>query len=47
MYGVNDAQEEDGSVMEKIRLKGHDSVDLQWAPPSPELLGGQGLAGGR
>ncbi|MEI6354568.1 MAG: hypothetical protein WCO47_07560 [Methylococcus sp.] len=47
MYGVNDAQEEDGSVMEKVRLKGHDAVDLQWAPPSAELLGGQGLSSGR
>lgn len=43
MYGINDAQEEDGSVMERIRLKGNDDVNLQWAPPGPELLGGEGL----
>jgi hypothetical protein len=47
MYGVNDAQEEDGSVMEKIRLQGNDAIDLQWAPPSPQLLGGEGLTSGR
>ncbi len=43
MYGVNDAQEEDGSVMRKIRLNGNNVIDLQWAPPGPELLGGQGM----
>ena len=47
MYGVNDAQEEDGSVMQKVRLRGKDSIDLQWSPPRPELLGGEGLPGAR
>lgn len=47
MYGINDAQEEDGSVMELIRLHGNDAINLQWAPPGPELLGGEGLAQGR
>jgi hypothetical protein len=45
MYGVNDAQEEDGSVMERIRVRGGEVVDLKWAPSRPELLGGQGLPG--
>lgn len=47
MYGINDAQEEDGSVMEKIRLNGNDTIELQWTPPSPQLLGGEGLMSGR
>ena len=47
MYGINDAQEEDGSVMERVRLRGNDAIAIQWAPPAPELLGGQGLSSGR
>ncbi len=47
MYGTNDAQEEDGSVMEKIRVQGGQVINLQWAPPGPQLLGGQGLTAGR
>lgn len=47
MYGVNDAQEEDGSVMQRIRVKGGEAVDLNWAPPKPTMLGGQGLPGSR
>lgn len=47
MYGINDAQEEDGSVMEKIRVRGNEVIDLQWAPPGPQLLGGEGLTFGR
>mgnify|MGYP006278483571 CR=1 FL=1 len=47
MYGINDAQEEDGSVMELIHLKGTDNLDLQWSPPGPQLLGGEGLVTGR
>lgn len=43
MYGVNDAQEEDGSVMQKVRLNGNSVIDLQWAPPGPVMLGGEGL----
>lgn len=47
MYGVNDAQEEDGSMMQRIRLKGGEALDLKWAPPRPTMLGGQGLPGAR
>lgn len=43
MYGTNDAQEEDGSVMLRVRLSGGQTVNLQWAPPPPRMLGGQGL----
>ena len=43
MYGINDAQEEDGSVMQKVRLNGNSVIDLQWAPPGPVMLGGEGL----
>jgi hypothetical protein len=43
MYGTNDAQEEDGSVMLRVRLAGGQTVNLQWAPPPPRMLGGQGL----
>lgn len=43
MYGTNDAQEEDGSVMIKVRVGGGQAVNLQWAPPPPKMLGGQGL----
>ena len=43
MYGINDAQEEDGSVMQKVRVSGGSGIDLQWVPPSPVLLGGEGL----
>ncbi|MFM8445622.1 MAG: hypothetical protein ACKN9W_20070 [Methylococcus sp.] len=47
MYGINDAQEEDGSVMEMIRVNGNDAIELQWTPPPPRLLGGEGLMSGR
>lgn len=47
MYGVNDAQEEDGSVLERIRVGGNEVIDLKWAPTRPELLNGQGLASPR
>jgi hypothetical protein len=43
MYGINDAQEEDGSVMQKVRLNGNSVIDLQWALPGPVMLGGEGL----
>ena len=44
MYGINDAQEEDGSVMERIRVRGDEVIDLKWTPSRPELLNGQGLS---
>jgi hypothetical protein len=47
MYGINDAQEEDGSVMKRIRLTGGEVENVEWAPPQPGLLGGQGLGGWR
>ena len=48
MYGINDAQEEDGSVMKRIRLTGGEVETVEWAPPNPGLLGGEGLGrGGR
>lgn len=46
MYGVNDAQEEEGSVLEKIRVRGNEVITLEWAPPGPQLLGGEGLTSG-
>jgi hypothetical protein len=47
MYNINDAEGENGSIMERIRLSGHDVIDLQWAPRGPGLLDGEGLAKGR
>lgn len=47
LYGVDDAQEEDGSVMEKVTLDGNEVIDLQWKPRGPGILGGEGLAPGR
>lgn len=47
MYGTNDAQEEDGSFMQRIRVKAGQVIDLKWVPPRPTMLGGQGLPGSR
>lgn len=47
MYGISDGQEEDGSVMERVRVRGNEVIDLQWAPQGPQLLGGEGLTAGR
>jgi hypothetical protein len=47
LYGVNNAQEEDGSVMERVRLNGDQVVELQWKARGAGLLGGEGLASGR
>jgi hypothetical protein len=47
LYGINNAQEEDGSVMERVRLNGDQVVDLQWKARGAGLLGGEGLASGR
>lgn len=46
MYGVNDAQEEEGSVMERVRVRGNEAITLEWAPPQPQMLGGEGLTSG-
>ena len=43
MYSTNQSQEEDGSVMERVRLTGGDSIDLDWEPDDPVLLDGDGL----
>ena len=47
LYGVSNADEEEGSVMEKVRLTGSDVINLQWKPRSPDLLNDEGLARGR
>jgi hypothetical protein len=44
MYGIENAQELDGSVMEKVSPNvGMPIVNIQWKPKSPILLDGEGL----
>lgn len=43
MYGKQDAQEQDGSVMERVSLLGKTTANIQWKPSSPVLLDGEGL----
>ena len=47
LYGTSNAEEDDGSVMIQTRLDGNDVANLQWQPRVPDLLGDEGLAGGR
>jgi hypothetical protein len=47
LWGMTQADEHDGSVMMKVRLRGGEEKNMVWRLDRPEILDGEGLGGGR